>query len=81
MIWAGLAHADRAIIALAVIVAFFPIFSGALTGLKAVDPDLDRLFDLYGANPWQKLMLSTAVRIEGKVLRIFAIGAPLANGW
>jgi NitT/TauT family transport system permease protein len=55
VIWAGLAHADRAIIALAVIVAFFPIFSGALTGLKATDPDLERLFDLYGASRWQKL--------------------------
>ncbi|MEY4255849.1 MAG: hypothetical protein RLZZ141_1076 [Pseudomonadota bacterium] len=55
VIWAGLAHPDRAIIALAVIVAFFPIFSGALTGLKSTDPDLERLFDLYGATPWQKL--------------------------
>jgi NitT/TauT family transport system permease protein len=55
VIWAGLAHADRAIIALAVIVAFFPIFSGALTGLKSTDPDLERLFDLYGARRWQKL--------------------------
>ena len=56
VIWAGLDHADRAIIALATIVAFFPIFSGAVTGLKAVDPDLERLFDLYGANPWQRLI-------------------------
>jgi NitT/TauT family transport system permease protein len=56
VIWAGLAHPDRAIISLAVIVAFFPIFSGALTGLKSTDPDLERLFDLYGASPWQKLL-------------------------
>ncbi len=55
VIWAGLAHPDRAIIALAVIVSFFPIFSGALTGLKTVDTDLERLFDLYGASRWQKL--------------------------
>ena len=56
VIWAGLAPPDRAIISLAVIVAFFPIFSGALTGLKSTDPDLERLFDLYGARPWQKLL-------------------------
>lgn len=56
VIWAGLDHADRAIIGLAAIVAFFPIFSGAVTGLKAVDPDLERLFDLYGATPWQRLV-------------------------
>ena len=56
VIWAGLAHPDRAIISLAVIVAFFPIFSGALTGLKSTDPDLERLFDLYGATRWQRLL-------------------------
>jgi NitT/TauT family transport system permease protein len=55
-IWAGLAHPGRAVIGLAAVVAFFPIFSGALTGLNAVDPDLERLFDLYGASRWQKLM-------------------------
>jgi NitT/TauT family transport system permease protein len=55
VIWAGLDHPDRAIVALATIVAFFPIFSGALTGLKSADPDLSRLFDLYGATGWQRL--------------------------
>lgn len=48
-IWAGIEHPQRAVVALAAVAAFFPIFSGALTGLKAVDPDLARLFDLYGA--------------------------------
>ena len=55
VIWAGLDRPERAIISLAVIVAFFPIFSGALTGLKATDPDLGRLFDLYEASRWQRL--------------------------
>lgn len=55
VIWSGLAHPERAIITLAAVVAFFPIFSGALTGLKASDPDLERLFDLYGASRLQKL--------------------------
>jgi NitT/TauT family transport system permease protein len=55
VIWAGLAHPERAIVTLAAVVAFFPIFSGALTGLKSADPDLERLFDLYGARPIQKL--------------------------
>lgn len=56
LIWAGIDHPGRAIVALAAIVAFFPIFSGALTGLKAADPDLERLFDLYGATPLQRLI-------------------------
>ena len=56
LIWAGIDHPERAILGLAVVVAFFPVFSGALTGLHAADPDLERLFDLYGASRWQKLI-------------------------
>ena len=56
IIWAGLDHPERAVVVLATIVAFFPIFSGAVTGLKAADPDLQRLFDLYGAGRLQKLL-------------------------
>lgn len=56
IIWAGLDHPERAVVVLATIVAFFPIFSGAVTGLKAADPDLQRLFDLYGASRLQKLL-------------------------
>jgi NitT/TauT family transport system permease protein len=55
LIWAGLDHPERAIVGLAAVVAFFPIFSGAVTGLKAADPDLERLFDLYGATRLQRL--------------------------
>ncbi|HVY32888.1 MAG TPA: ABC transporter permease subunit, partial [Caulobacteraceae bacterium] len=54
-IWAGLDHPQRAVIGLAALVAFFPIFSGAVTGLKAVDPDLERLFQLYSATRLQRL--------------------------
>jgi NitT/TauT family transport system permease protein len=43
-------------VGLAAAVAFFPIFSGAVTGLKSADPDLERLFDLYGATRMQKLI-------------------------
>lgn len=56
LIWAGLDHADRAVVALAAAVAFFPVFSGVLTGLKSADPDLERLFDLYRAKPLQRLI-------------------------
>ena len=56
LIWAGLDHADRAVVALAAAVAFFPLFSGVLTGLRSADPDLERLFDLYGASSVQRLI-------------------------
>ncbi len=56
VIWAGIDHPTRAIVALAAVVAFFPIFSGTVSGLASADPDLERLFDLYGARPTQRLL-------------------------
>lgn len=64
LIWSGLDHPGRAIVGLAAVVAFFPIFSGAVTGLKAADPDLERLFDLYGASRIQRL---TRLRLPSAV--------------
>ncbi len=54
-IWAGIDHPERAVMGLAAVSAFFPIFSGAATGLRSADPDLERLFDLYGATRLQRL--------------------------
>ncbi len=64
VIWAGVDHPRRAIVALAAIVAFFPIFSGAVSGFRSADANLERLFDLHGASPWQRfrrLRLPSAV--------------------
>ena len=55
VIWAGIDHPGRAIVSLAAVVAFFPIFSGVTAGLAAADPDLERLFRLYGATRGQVL--------------------------
>lgn len=86
LIWAGLDHADRAVVALAAAVAFFPLFSGVLTGLKSADPDLERLFDLYGASPLQRLVrlrLPAALPFVLEGLRVAAglavIGAVVAE--
>ena len=86
LIWTGLDHADRAVIALAAAVAFFPLFSGVLTGLKSADPDLERLFDLYGASPVQRLIrlrLPAALPFILEGLRVAAglsvIGAVVAE--
>lgn len=78
LIWAGLDHVDRALVALAVLVAFFPIFSGAAAGLKSADPDLERLFALYGASRAQtvlRLRLPSAVPF---LLEGHKVGAGLA---
>lgn len=86
MIWAGLDNADRAVVTLAATVAFFPLFSGVLTGLKSADPDLERLFDLYGASPVQRLLrlrLPAALPFVLEGLRVAAglavIGAVVAE--
>ena len=78
LIWAGLDHPGRALVALAVLVAFFPIFSGAVAGLRSADPDLERLFSLYGAGRWQRvarLRLPSAVPF---LLEGHKVGAGLA---
>jgi NitT/TauT family transport system permease protein len=96
LIWAGVEHPERAILGLAVVVAFFPIFSGALTGLNAADPDLERLFDLYGAGPVQRLMrlrlpsaapflleghkVAAGLAIVGAVVAEFGAGSGGAQG-
>ncbi|HZW15028.1 MAG TPA: ABC transporter permease [Brevundimonas sp.] len=86
LIWTGLDQADRAVVALAAAVAFFPLFSGVLTGLKSADPDLERLFDLYGASPVQRLIrlrLPAALPFILEGLRVAAglsvIGAVVAE--
>lgn len=86
LIWTGLDHADRAVVALAAAVAFFPLFSGVLTGLRSADPDLERLFDLYGASPVQRLArlrLPAALPFVLEGLRVAAglavIGAVVAE--
>ena len=78
LIWAGIDHPGRAIIGLAVLVAFFPIFSGAVTGLKAADPDLERLFDLYGSSRVQRVLRLRLPSAIPFLLEGHKVGAGLA---
>lgn len=96
VIWSGLDHPERAVVGLAAIVAFFPIFSGALTGLRSADPDLERLFDLYGATGTQRLFrlrlpsaapfileghkVAAGLAIVGAVVAEFVAGSGSAQG-
>ena len=76
VIWMGVDHPDRAIVVLAAVVAFFPIFSGTVRGLTSADPDLERLFDLYDAQPLQRL-----ARLRLPAALPFVIeGAKVASG-
>ena len=78
VIWAGLDHPERAIVGLAAVVAFFPLVSGALTGLRCADPDLERLFDLYGAGRVQRLIRLRAPASVPFVLEGLKVAAGLS---
>jgi NitT/TauT family transport system permease protein len=77
-VWAGLDNPGRAVVALAVVVAFFPIYSGALAGLTSADPELERLFDLYGATLWQRLARLRVPSAAPQALEGMKVGLGLA---
>ena len=74
----------------AFIVAFFPILSNMVAGLKSVDHNLLNLFELYGASRWQSLIqlrlpsslpdFAAGLRLGGGVWLLAAGGAEVAVG-
>lgn len=79
-----------ALLIVAFLVAFFPILSNMVQGLKSVDHNLLNLFDLYGAGRWQQLIylkipasmpyFMTGLRIGGGLSLIAAVVAEFAAG-
>jgi NitT/TauT family transport system permease protein len=79
-----------ALLTCAFIVAFFPILSNMVAGLKSVDHNLLNLFELYGANRWQTLIhlqipnalpyFLAGLRIAGGRALIAAVVAEFAAG-
>lgn len=79
-----------ALLICAFLVAFFPILSNMVTGLKSVDHNLLNLFELYGASPMQTLLylkipaaqpyFMTGLRIGGGLALIAAVVAEFAAG-
>jgi NitT/TauT family transport system permease protein len=90
LIWVGLDHIERALLILATIVAFFPILSNTILGLKSVDHNLHNLLDLYGASRWQRLTelqfptalpyLLGGMKISGGLALIGAVVAEFVAG-
>jgi NitT/TauT family transport system permease protein len=72
------------------IVAFFPILSNTVIGLRAADPNLRDLFRLYRASPWQRLRwllvpsalpyFIAGLKISGGLALIGAVVAEFAAG-
>ena len=79
-----------ALLICAFLVAFFPILSNMVQGLKSVDHNLLNLLDLYGASRWQTLLylklpaalpyFMTGLRIGGGLALIAAVVAEFAAG-
>jgi NitT/TauT family transport system permease protein len=72
------------------IVAFFPILSGTVIGLRSADSNLRDLFTLYRATPWQRLrfllapsalpFFMAALKVAGGLALIGAVVAEFVAG-
>jgi len=81
---------QSALLTCAFVVAFFPILSNMVAGLKSVDHNLLNLFELYGASRWQTLIhlklpsslpyFAAGLRIGGGLALIAAVVAEFAAG-
>ncbi len=96
LIWVGLDNAERAVLILATIVAFFPILANTTLGLRSADRGLHELFDLYGASRLQRLTrlqfpaalpyilagmkISGGLALIGTVVAEFAAGSGTSTG-
>jgi NitT/TauT family transport system permease protein len=96
VIWVGLDRAWLALLILATIVAFFPILSNAVLGMKSADHGLQNLFTLYRATRWQRfrylqfpaalpyivagMRVSSGLAVIGAVVAEFVAGSGSATG-
>ena len=90
LIWVGFENTNRAMIIIAWIVAFFPILTNTLQGIRSVDNGLHQLMQLSGAKWWQTLIylelpaalpsILTGAKISGGLALIGAVVAEFVAG-
>nr|WP_294566692.1 ABC transporter permease [uncultured Rhodopila sp.] len=96
LIWVGLDNVARALLILATIIAFFPMLSNTILGLKSADHNLRDLMLLSRANSWQRLIYlefpsampfilagmktSIGLALIGSVVAEFVAGSGTATG-
>ncbi|MGC6535293.1 MAG: ABC transporter permease [Parvibaculales bacterium] len=90
LIWVGFDHIDRALVIIAWIVAFFPMLTNTVQGLRAIDPQLHDVMTLSGAAWWQRLWhlelpsalpaILTGGKISGGLALIGAVVAEFVAG-
>ncbi|MBB2750442.1 UNVERIFIED_ORG: NitT/TauT family transport system permease protein [Rhizobium aethiopicum] len=96
IIWVGLSRVWLALLILSWLVAFFPILSATVVGIKSVDRGLQNVFTLYGATRWQRLLrlqlpaampfilagarISSGLSVIGAVVAEFVAGSGTSTG-
>ena len=90
LIWVGFENTNQAMIIIAWIVAFFPILTNTLQGIRSVDGSLHQLLQLSGAKWWQILIylelpaalpsILTGAKISGGLALIGAVVAEFVGG-
>lgn len=96
IIWVGLSRVWLALLILSWLVAFFPMLSNTVVGIKSVDHGLRNLFRLYGASRWQTLWrlqlpgalpfilagarISAGLAVIGAVVAEFVAGSGTSTG-
>jgi NitT/TauT family transport system permease protein len=96
IIWVGLSRVWLALLILSWLVAFFPMLSNTVVGIKSVDHGLRNLFTLYGASRWQRLWrlqlpgalpfilggarISAGLSVIGAVVAEFVAGSGTSTG-
>ncbi len=90
LIWVGFDRAQLALLILAWIIAFFPILSNTVLGLRSADHNLRDLFALYHASRWQTLRhlllpaalphILSGMKVSGGLALIGAIVAEFVAG-
>ncbi|NTJ11719.1 ABC transporter permease [Rhizobium lusitanum] len=96
IIWVGLSRVWLALLILSWLVAFFPMLSATVVGIKSVDRGLQNVFTLYGATRWQRLLrlqlpaalpfilsgarVSSGLSVIGAVVAEFVAGSGTSTG-
>ncbi|MEM7569246.1 MAG: ABC transporter permease [Pseudomonadota bacterium] len=96
MIWVGLDNVDLALVIIATLVAFFPLLTTLIQGLRGIEKNLKDVFRLYGASTWQTfvhlqlpatmpaflsgLKISAGLALIGAVVAEFVAGSGTASG-
>jgi NitT/TauT family transport system permease protein len=90
IVWVGINRPQLAMLILAAVVAFFPILASTMTGLRSTDPGLRALFQLYGANNYERFMrlqipsalpyLLSGLKVSGGLALVGAVVAEFVAG-